>query len=77
MTDSTQVNVHHAKTHLSELLSRVEQGEEFVIARAGRPVARLHAVAAPAVDLQFQPLPGLAVDAFLEPMTEDELAAWE
>lgn len=35
------VNVHEAKTHLSRLLDRVSQGEEIVIARAGRPVARL------------------------------------
>ncbi|PZS09331.1 MAG: type II toxin-antitoxin system prevent-host-death family antitoxin [Solirubrobacterales bacterium] len=37
----TQVNVHEAKTHLSKLLERVESGEEIVIARAGKPVARL------------------------------------
>lgn len=35
------VNIHEAKTHLSRLIERVEQGEEVVIARAGRPVARL------------------------------------
>jgi prevent-host-death family protein len=35
------VNVHQAKTHLSQLLQQVEQGEEVVIARAGVPVARL------------------------------------
>ena len=35
------VNVHEAKTHLSRLLERVEAGEEIVIARAGKPVARL------------------------------------
>ncbi len=35
------VNVHHAKTHLSQLLQEVEQGEEVVIARAGVPIARL------------------------------------
>jgi prevent-host-death family protein len=35
------VNVHEAKTHLSRLLERVEAGEEVVIARNGRPVARL------------------------------------
>ena len=35
------VNVHDAKTHLSRLLQRVEAGEEIVIGRAGRPVARL------------------------------------
>lgn len=36
-----EVNVHEAKTHLSRLLVRVEGGEEIVIARAGRPIARL------------------------------------
>jgi prevent-host-death family protein len=35
------VNVHEAKTHLSRLLEAVEQGEDVVIARAGKPVARL------------------------------------
>ena len=39
MTDV--VNIHEAKTHLSRLVERVEAGEEVVIARAGRPVARL------------------------------------
>jgi len=38
---STQVNVHEAKTHLSQLLNRVMAGEEIIIAKAGRPVARL------------------------------------
>jgi prevent-host-death family protein len=36
-----EVNIHEAKTHLSQLLSKVSQGEEVVIARAGRPIARL------------------------------------
>ena len=36
-----QVNVHEAKTHLSRLLERVERGEEIVIGKAGKPVARL------------------------------------
>jgi prevent-host-death family protein len=35
------VNVHEAKTQLSRLLERVEQGEEIVIGRAGKPVAKL------------------------------------
>jgi prevent-host-death family protein len=41
------VNVHEAKTRLSELLRRVEAGEEFVIARSGKPVARLLPFEAP------------------------------
>ncbi|SPF40334.1 Prevent-host-death family protein [Syntrophobacter sp. SbD1] len=35
------MNVHEAKTHFSSLLARVSAGEEVVIARAGKPVARL------------------------------------
>lgn len=35
------VNIHEAKTHLSRLLAEVEAGEEIVIARSGKPIARL------------------------------------
>jgi len=37
----TEVNVHEAKTHLSRLLARVAAGEEIIISKAGKPVARL------------------------------------
>jgi len=36
-----EVNIHQAKTHLSRLLERVAMGEEVVIAKAGKPVAKL------------------------------------
>ena len=36
-----QVNIHEAKTHLSKLLARVREGEEIIIAKAGKPIARL------------------------------------
>ena len=42
---SESVNVYQAKTHLSQLLDRAAAGEEIIIARAGRPVARLVALA--------------------------------
>ncbi len=35
------VNIHEAKTHLSRLLARVLDGEEIVIAKSGKPIARL------------------------------------
>ena len=41
---ATTINIQEAKTHLLQLLIRVEAGEEIVIARAGKPVARLVAV---------------------------------
>ena len=40
-----QVNIYEAKTQLSALLSDVEHGEDVVIARNGRPVARLTRIA--------------------------------
>jgi prevent-host-death family protein len=36
-----QVNVHEAKTNLSKLLNQVSEGQEIIIARSGKPVARL------------------------------------
>jgi prevent-host-death family protein len=36
-----KVNIHEAKTHLSRLVEDVNAGEEIVLAKAGRPVARL------------------------------------
>jgi prevent-host-death family protein len=36
-----KVNIHAAKTHLSRLLLRVAAGEEVIISKAGRPVAKL------------------------------------
>lgn len=35
------MNTHEAKTHLSQLLDRVSRGEEIIIGRAGKPIARL------------------------------------
>lgn len=37
----TTFNIHEAKTHFSKLLERVLNGEEVIIAKAGKPVARI------------------------------------
>ena len=73
------VNVYDAKTHLSRLLDRVAAGEEVVIARAGKPVAKL-------VPMPQEPkrrVPGrlryLACPPdsfFFDPLPEDELHLW-
>lgn len=39
------VNIHEAKTHLSKLLEGVGQGESFIIAKAGKPVAKVVPIA--------------------------------
>ena len=72
-----QVNVQDAKTRLSELLARVERGEDVVIARGGKPIARLTAINA-AVPRTLGFIPGLTIpDSFWEPLPEDELSSWE
>jgi prevent-host-death family protein len=43
-----RVNIHEAKTHLSRLVDRAAAGEEIIIGRAGKPVARLVALEPPA-----------------------------
>ena len=54
------VNVHEAKTHLSRLLERVRRGEEIVIGKGGRPVARL----VPIEQAQTRRTPGSARGRF-------------
>lgn len=69
-------NVQEAKTRLSELLGRVERGEEIVIARSGTPVARL-VPAGPLPPRQFGGVKLTIPADFDAPLSEDELAAWE
>ncbi len=42
---TTTVNLHEAKTHFSKLIERVRRGEEIIIAKAGKPVAKLLPIA--------------------------------
>ena len=41
------VNIHQAKTHLSRLVREVAEGEPFIIARAGKPLAKVIAIDSP------------------------------
>jgi prevent-host-death family protein len=75
MTD--QVNVQDAKTRLSELLTRVERGEQITIARAGKPIARLVAVETPVKrELGFV-AGGPIADTFFDALSDDELHRWD
>jgi len=71
------VNVHAAKTHLSKLLEQVSSGEEIIIAKGSKPVAKLVALDEP--KRQFGVLKGKLVipDSFFDPLPADELDAWE
>lgn len=70
------VNVQEAKTRLSELLGRVERGEDVVIARAGKPVAHLMAVD-PVPTRTFGVMDLVVTDDFFLDLEEDEVARWE
>jgi prevent-host-death family protein len=71
-----KINVHEAKTQLSRLLERAHAGEEIIIAKNGKPYARLGPLEKPQARRPGL-LKGKVEDAALEPLTEEELAAWE
>ncbi len=79
-----RVTVHEAKTHLSRLLAAVESGEEIVIARASRPIARLVPYAEqPDAEPErrhcfgVDPSGWVVPDDFDEPLPDDILALFE
>ena len=73
------VTIHKAKTNLSQLIKKASAGEEVIIARGDKPVARLVAIG----ELKGKRQPGslkgkLHVGPeFFEPLPEKELAGWE
>jgi prevent-host-death family protein len=73
------VNVHEAKTHLSRLLERVAAGEEILISKAGKPMAKLTPLSKP----QINRVPGLdkgvikIPDDFDAPLPDDLLQLFE
>ncbi len=70
------VNVHEAKTHLSRLLDDVAAGDEIVLAKSGKPYARLVPLDQPSErPLGF--VTGRVGDEFFEPLDDDELRGWE
>jgi prevent-host-death family protein len=79
MTAQLVINVHEAKTHFSKLLERAHTGQEIILAKAGKPYARLM----PLRPVVSQRQPGRLVHsgsveaAFFEALPDTELGAWE
>ncbi len=73
------VTIHAAKTTLSQLLARVEAGEEIVLARGKQPIAKLVPFHPTPVRRQFGALRGVISlgPEFFEPLPDAELASWE
>ncbi len=68
----TIVNVHDAKTHLSRLLDRAHAGEEIIIAKSGRPYARLAPLAGQQPRREAGTLRGMIEmrDGFFDPLPD-------
>ena len=71
------VNVHEAKTHFSRLLEQAHAGQEIILAKAGKPYARLMPLSPRETSRQPGRLNARLSEAFFEPLPEHELAAWE
>ena len=69
------INIHDAKTHLSRLVERVQAGEEIVIAKAGRPVARLVPIEGARKAVKIGGLKGGSIPNDFNTMFEKEIEA--
>lgn len=71
---STTVNIHEAKTNLSRLLEQVRNGEDVVIAKAGKPVARLVAIR----ERPARRIPGMDKGkVIIHPDFDDPIPEWD
>ena len=77
------VNVHEAKTHFSKLLDRAHAGEEIILAKAGRPYAKLVPFIEAAKPPARKPgrlkgiIPPIPDSVWFDPLPEEELRLWE
>jgi prevent-host-death family protein len=71
------VNVHEAKTHFSKLLDQAHAGQEIILAKAGKPYARLMPLAEEPSRRRPGRLDGRVGSEFFEPLPHEELDAWE
>lgn len=75
-----KVNIHEAKTHLSRLLEQVSHGEEIIISKAGKPIAKLVPFTQPKAQLRKLGLLKGKIwisDDFDAPLPDDILDAFE
>lgn len=72
---STTVKISEAKAHLSELLARVEAGEDVIIARGNDPIVRLSRIGKK-TDRQILLEEVRAARAKMQPVTHEEIMSW-
>ena len=76
---SIVINIHEAKTHLSRIVDEVAAGAEVIIAKAGRPLAKLSPLSTPVKKKKLGLLKGKVKvpDDFNEPLPDDIAAGFE
>ena len=76
---STIINIHEAKTHLSRIVDEVAAGAEVIIAKSGKPLARLSPIREPEKKKKLGQLKGKikVPDDFNAPLPDDVLADFE
>ncbi len=70
------INVHEAKTRFSQLLEQAHAGQEIILAKAGKPYARMVPLAVEPPKRKPGRLKIVVGKAFFEPLPDDELADW-
>jgi prevent-host-death family protein len=70
------INVHEAKTRFSQLLEQAHAGQEIILAKAGKPYARMVPLAVESTKRKPGRLKIVVGKEFFEPLPDDELAAW-
>lgn len=71
------VNIHEAKTHLSRLLNELGPGDQIIVAKMGKPIAKIIPLHPAPKDRPLGFVSGRVTEAFFEPLPDEELDAWE
>ncbi len=79
MATMETINIYEAKTRLSQLVDQAAAGEDVIVSRNGKPVARITQLAAPRPKVRFGLLAGkvLIADDFDAPLPDEVLAGFE
>jgi len=70
------INVHQAKTNFSKLLEEAHGGKEIILAKAGKPYARLMPLAPSDAGRKPGRVPEIDDSGFFDALPDSELAAW-
>jgi antitoxin (DNA-binding transcriptional repressor) of toxin-antitoxin stability system len=71
------VNIHEAKTHLSRLLAELGPDDQIILAKMGKPIAKIVPIQKEVSERPLGFLSGRVTESFFEPLPDEELEGWE